>query len=73
MISSTYRVSGMVAPDDARVIKDHIAGVPGVGAVATEIRPDGESVIILKHQEDAAPDRAVLAAALQSAGHYTLG
>ncbi|CAJ1510830.1 hypothetical protein [[Mycobacterium] burgundiense] len=72
MISTSYRVGGMVTAADARAVKDSLSAVPGIGAVATEIMPGGESTLILKHKEDIALDRAVIEAAVRKAGRYTL-
>ncbi|WP_326548643.1 hypothetical protein QGN32_11255 [Mycolicibacterium sp. ND9-15] len=72
MISTTYRVGGMSTAEDARAVKDSLSAVPGIGAVATEIVPGGESVVILKHEEDVELDRSVLDAAVRKAGRYTL-
>ncbi|MFG2084883.1 MULTISPECIES: heavy metal transporter [unclassified Spirillospora] len=72
MISTTFRISGMTTAADARTVKDRLSAVPDVGAVATEILPGGDSLVILKHKDDVAMDRAALEEALRGAGGYTL-
>lgn len=70
MISTTYRIDGMTTAADARAVKDALATVPGIGAVATEIRSGGESVVILKHKDDVELDRTTIEAAIGKAGKY---
>ncbi len=73
MKSTTYTVVGMTTAEDARVVKDGLATVAGIGAIATEIVPGGGSVIILKHKDDVELDQDAIAAALRKAGGYALG
>ena len=72
MISTTYRVGGMSTAEDARAVEDELSAVPGVGAVATEIAPGRDSLVILKHKDDVELDRSALEAAVRKAGPYTL-
>ncbi|GAA3514295.1 MULTISPECIES: hypothetical protein [Georgenia] len=72
MISTIYTVVGMTTAEDARTIKDSLYLVAGIGAVATEIIPDGDSRIILKHKDNVELDRSTIEAAVQEAGDYTL-
>ncbi|MEE2031001.1 heavy-metal-associated domain-containing protein [Rhodococcus chondri] len=72
MQSTTYRVTGMTCDRCARVIKDHVGTVPGVGAVSVEIVADGESRLILKHKEDVELSRSDVKAAVRRAGDYRL-
>lgn len=72
MISTIYTVVGMTTAEDARTIKDRLYLVAGIGAVATEIIPDGDSRIILKHKDNVELDRSTIEAAVQEAGDYTL-
>ncbi|CAM3569834.1 MULTISPECIES: hypothetical protein [Micrococcales] len=72
MISTIYTVAGMTTAEDARAIKDRLYLVAGIGAVATEIIPDGEARIILKHKDDVELNRSAIEAAVQEAGEYTL-
>lgn len=72
MISTDYRVTGMATAADARAVKDSLSAVPGIGAVATEIVPGGDSRVILKHKDDVELDRTAIEAAVRSAGDYTL-
>lgn len=73
MISTIYTVSGMTSAEDARVIKDSLSSVPGIGAIATELLPGGRSTLILKHKDDVELSRAAIEAALREAGDFTLG
>ncbi|CAJ1587111.1 heavy metal-associated domain-containing protein [[Mycobacterium] wendilense] len=72
MISTIYRVVGMDRPADARAVKDSLSAVPGIGGIATEIVPGGDSKVILKHKADVVLDRSAIEAALRKAGRYTL-
>lgn len=72
MQSTTYLVTGMTCDRCARVIKDKVSTVPGVGAVAVEIVGDGESRLILKHKENVELDRADVEDAVHRAGDYRL-
>lgn len=73
MISTTFTITGMTTPADARAVKDRLSAVPGIGAVATEIVPGSGSRVILKHKEDVTLDRAAIGAAVREAGDYDLG
>ncbi|TDC70221.1 heavy-metal-associated domain-containing protein [Actinomadura sp. GC306] len=72
MISTTFRIAGMTTAADARAVKDRLSAVPDIGAVATELVPGGDALVILKHKDDVVLDRAALQAALRDAGDYTL-
>jgi copper chaperone CopZ len=73
MITTTFTVAGMDTPDDAQAVRNRLANVSGIGGIATEIRPSGEAVVILKHKEDVRLDRGAIATALREAGDYRLG
>ena len=70
--STSYTVSGVATGDDARVVKDEVSGVRGIGAVAIELLPGGSAVLIIKHKGDVEPDRQAIAAAVRAAGDHTL-
>ena len=73
MITSTvYTVGGVASSDDARVVKDKVSGVPGIGAVAIEILPGGDARLFLKHTEGVEPDRSAIEAAVRAAGRFEL-
>lgn len=72
LTSTTYPVTGMRTPSDARAIKDALATVPGIGAIATEIPADGPAVVVIKHKEEVALDRGAIETALRAAGDFHL-
>lgn len=69
---TTYTVSGMTSSEAVRQVKDKLATVPGIGAVAVELVPDGDSKLFIKHKEDTELDRSAVADAIERAGKYTL-
>lgn len=72
MRSTIYPVTGMATPADARAVKAALRDVRGIGGIATEIVPEGDSRIILKHEDHIKLDREAIAAVLQRAGDYRL-
>lgn len=72
MRSTIYPITGMATPADARAVQAALRDVRGIGGVATEIVPEGDSRIIVKHEDHIKPDRDEIAAVLQKAGDYRL-
>ncbi|HLS49997.1 MAG TPA: hypothetical protein VK024_08370 [Actinomycetaceae bacterium] len=72
MRNTTFVILGMNTPDDARVVKDRLYHMGGLGGVATEIVPGGQSRIHLKHKSEITLDRALIEEVLRDAGDYRL-
>lgn len=72
MQNTTFVILGMDTPDDARIVKDRLYHMGGLGGVATEIVPGGQSTIHIKHKREISLDRALIEAVLQDAGDYRL-
>lgn len=72
MQSTTFVITGMDTADDARIVKDRLYHMGGIGGVATEIVPGGPSRIHLKHKDDITLDRALIEAVLRDSGDYRL-
>lgn len=72
MQSTTFVIIGMDTADDARIVKDRLYHMGGIGGVATEIIPGEQSRLFLKHKDDITLDRALIEAVLREAGDYQL-
>lgn len=72
MQNTTFVITGMDTADDARIVKDRIYHMGGVGGVATEIVPGGPSRLHLKHKDDVTLDRGHIEAVLREVGDYRL-
>ncbi|HLS15151.1 MAG TPA: hypothetical protein VK095_11630 [Beutenbergiaceae bacterium] len=72
MQNTTFVIIGMDTSDDARIVKDRLYHMGGIGGVATEIVSGAQSRIHLKHKDDITLDRALIEAVLQDAGDYRL-
>ena len=72
MKNTTFVIIGMDTADDARIVKDRLYHMGGLGGVATEIVPGGQSFIHIKHKDHITLDRALIEEVLQDAGDYRL-
>ena len=72
MQNTTFVIIGMDTADDARIVKDRLYHMGGLGGVATEIVPGGQSSIHIKHKAEITLDRALIEEVLRSAGDYRL-
>jgi copper chaperone len=71
MSTMTYTVTGMTCEHCVRAVSEELARLPGVGEVAVELVPGGESSVTVT---SAAPlPAAAVGAALDEAGGYKLG
>lgn len=72
MQNTTFVITGMDTPKDARIVKDRLYHMGGIGGVATEIVPSGQSYIYLKHKDNITLDCALIEEVLRDAGDYRL-
>lgn len=72
MQNTTFVIVGMDTADDARIVKDRLYHMGGLGGVATEIVPGGQSRIHIKHKATITLDRALIEEVLRAAGDYRL-
>ncbi len=70
--NTTFVIIGMDTAEDARIVKDRLYHMGGLGGVATEIVPGGPSRIHIKHKAEITLDRALIEEVLRAAGDYRL-
>ena len=70
--NTTFVIIGMDTADDARIVKDRLYHMGGLGGVATEIVPGQQSKIHIKHKAAITLDRALIEEVLRAAGDYRL-
>lgn len=72
LISTTYELGGAPRTErQFRTIWHQVAALPDIGAIAFENHGD-EILMIIKHKETVALDRAAIGAAVRAAGPYDL-
>ena len=68
-VIAEYAVTGMTCQHCVAAVTDEVSALPGVTAVAVDLKPEGRSVVQVTSAEGV--DRAAVAAAVDEAG-YTL-
>ena len=72
LVAPTYGLAGGPRTErQFRLIWHEVAALPDIGAIAFE-RHDDETLMIIKHKETVALDRAAIRDAVRAAGPYDL-
>lgn len=74
VVSSTFPIGGLRDDDDVKRVLQRLYdsfAVEGMGQATIEMTDDHQRLVV-KHQPDRSPDRAVIAEALDAAGGFQL-